>query len=82
MKTIYNPFREVLSEDNAELELITRSLQGDRHALESIILRHQSWIYNIAIRVVYDPYTAEDITQEVLIKLITRKNWQKFMVSQ
>ncbi len=72
MKTIHNPFKEVLHEDKAELDLISQSLQGDLHALESIILRHQSWIYNLAIRMVYDPYAAEDITQEVLIKLITK----------
>ena len=72
MKALYNPFKEVAHDDKAELDLISRSVQGDRRALESIILRHQSWVYNIAIRMVYDPQTAEDITQEVLIKLITK----------
>lgn len=72
MKPFYNPFREAAQADRAELELISRALQGDRRALESLVLRHQSWIYNIAIRMVYDPFAAEDITQEVLIKLITK----------
>ncbi len=69
---MHNPFTERAGEAEAELELISRSLQGDRIALEALILRHQSWIYNIAIRMVYDRYAAEDITQEVLIKLITK----------
>jgi RNA polymerase sigma factor (sigma-70 family) len=72
MKVFYNPFKEAAGGDLAETELIFRSLQGDRRSLEALILRHQSWIYNIALRIVYDPYTAEDVTQEVLIKLITK----------
>ena len=71
-QTPYNPFKEIFDEDRTDLELILRSRQGDRRALESLILRHQSWIYNIAIRMVYDPLSAEDITQEVLIKIITK----------
>ncbi len=71
-QTTYNPFEEVLGGDSTDLDLIQRSRQGDRHALEALILRHQSWIYNIAIRMVFDPLAAEDITQEVLIKIITK----------
>ena len=60
MNAFYNPFKEAAGGDPAETELITRSLQGDRRALEALILRHQSWIYNIALRMVYDPAAAED----------------------
>jgi hypothetical protein len=45
--------------------------QGSREALELLIARHQSWIYNIVLRMVYNPYDAEDATQEILIKLLT-----------
>lgn len=72
MKTFYNPFKEAAGGDPAETELISRSLQGDRRSLEALILRHQSWIYNIALRMVYDPAAAEDATQEVLIRVITK----------
>jgi RNA polymerase sigma factor (sigma-70 family) len=35
-----------------------------------LIARHQAWIYNIVLRMVYNPYDAEDATQEILIKLL------------
>ncbi len=34
--------------------------------------RHQRWIYNIVLRMIYHPHDAEDVTQEILIKLITK----------
>jgi RNA polymerase sigma factor (sigma-70 family) len=72
MKAFYNPFISAGGDETAEADLISRPLQGDRRALEALIVRHQSWIYNIALRTVYDPCAAEDVTQEVLIKLITK----------
>jgi RNA polymerase sigma factor (sigma-70 family) len=39
--------------------------------LEKLILRHQAWIYNIAVRMVFQPEDAEEVTQEVLVKAIT-----------
>ena len=44
----------------------------DRQALEPLITRHQAWIYNIVLRMVYLPQDAEDATQEILVKLITK----------
>ncbi len=38
----------------------------------TLITRHHAWIYNILLRVLYDPHEAEDITQEVLIKIVTK----------
>ena len=35
-------------------------------------MRHQPWIYNLALRMVHHPEDAKDATQEVLIKLFTR----------
>jgi RNA polymerase sigma factor (sigma-70 family) len=67
-----NPFREVPSDGLEELVLIRRCLSGDPAALEILVLEHQAWIYNIAARMVMDPFMAEDITQEVLIRIITR----------
>ena len=37
-----------------------------------LVLRHQAWIYNIAIRMVFQPQDAEEVTQEVLVKVITK----------
>ena len=35
-----------------------QNLVGDRGALEKLVLRHQAWIYNIAIRMVFHPQDA------------------------
>jgi RNA polymerase sigma factor (sigma-70 family) len=39
--------------------------------LENLIKKHQHYIYNIALKFALSPFDAEDITQEVLIKVIT-----------
>ena len=31
----------------------------------------RSWIYNIAVRMLYHPQDAEDATQEILVKALT-----------
>jgi len=56
----------------ADAELVSLAKAGNRDALERLVTRHQSWIYNIVLRMVYDPHDAEDITQEILITLITK----------
>ncbi len=69
---IENPFIEKNLTDTKDEELIDAALKGSRQSLEQIIYRHQAWIYNIALRMVFYPQEAEDITQEVLIKIITK----------
>jgi RNA polymerase sigma factor (sigma-70 family) len=66
---IYNPFRE-----NAGLvadeELAARAQTGDRVALELLLTRHQSWIFNLALRMLRLHANAEDATQEILLKML------------
>src|SRR5438046_5945913 len=50
--------------------LVARARTGERDALEALVERHQPWIYNIALRMLYHPQDAEDATQEVLVKAI------------
>ena len=69
---MHNPFSEVTGDDREDVELVRRGKNGDRDALERLILRHQAWIYNIAVRMVFQPQDAEEVTQEVLIKVVTR----------
>ena len=45
---------------------------GSKEALELLITRHQRWIYNIALRMVFLPQDAEDATQEILVKVLTK----------
>lgn len=67
-----NPFVEKYKTDLADSELIESALKGNKQSLEKLIYRHQAWIYNIALRMVFYPQEAEDVTQEILIKIITK----------
>src|SRR3954453_12006974 len=69
---MFNPFSEVAESGSVDAELVEQARNGDRTALERLILRHQAWVYNIAVRMVFHPQDAEEVTQEVLIKAVTR----------
>jgi RNA polymerase sigma factor (sigma-70 family) len=69
---MFNPFAEDSGGDDADAVLVERVKEGDREALERLVLRHQAWVYNIAVRMVFQPQDAEEVTQEVLVKVITR----------
>jgi len=69
---VFNPFTEVAEDDSADSILVKQAIGGDRAALEKLVLRHQAWVYNIAVRMVFRPQDAEEVTQEVLVKVITK----------
>src|ERR1700724_2147858 len=69
---VFNPFTEVAEGIPTDAELVEQAKNGDRAALEKLVLRHQAWIYNVAIRMVFHPQDAEEVTQEVLVKVITK----------
>jgi RNA polymerase sigma factor (sigma-70 family) len=69
---ITNPFADNASTDLEDRALVARARAGNREALEELVRRHQGWIYNIAVRMLYHPQDAEDATQEILIKALTR----------
>ncbi|PJZ83405.1 RNA polymerase sigma factor [Leptospira harrisiae] len=54
-----------------ETQLIERARTGDRRALESLLSKVQTWIYNVIRRILLNPQEAEDLTQEVLLKIAT-----------
>lgn len=66
-----NPLSDPGYPDSTDLELVQASTRGDRQALERLILRHQPFIYNVALKMTMDPRDAEDATQEILLKVIT-----------
>lgn len=68
---MFNPFSESAEDDPGDTHLVEQAKKGNRSALEKLVLRHQAWIYNIAVRMVFQPEDAEEVTQEVLIKVIT-----------
>lgn len=53
-------------------ELVLSAQQGNYDSLEELIRKHQSFIYNIALRMAGSIQDAEDATQEILIKMLTK----------
>lgn len=51
-------------------ELIQNFQDGDLNALETLVLRHKDKMYTSILFLVKDKYLAEDIFQDVLIKII------------
>jgi len=68
---VRNPLTETAALDPEDRELVAQAQAGSREALEQLVTRHQAWIYNIVLRMVYLPADAQDATQEILVKLIT-----------
>lgn len=67
-----NPLADSAPTDVEDRALVARAASGDREALHELVQRHQAWIYNIAVRMLAHPQDAEDATQEILIKALTR----------
>ena len=71
--SISNPFiDDSAPADREEQALVVRVRSGNREGLEELVQLHQPWIYNIAVRMLYHPQDAQDATQEILIKMLTR----------
>ena len=67
-----NPFLKEYATDQDDITLIEEAKRGDRASLEALIKKHQPYIFNIAWKMVQNPYDAQDITQEVLIIVTTK----------
>ena len=69
-----NPFAQGVANDSTipDEELVTKAQAGDRDALERLVRRHQAWVFNIALRMMWRRDLAEDATQEILIKVVTK----------
>jgi RNA polymerase sigma factor (sigma-70 family) len=65
-----NMLAAVDSQEDSETALVTRAKQGSPSALADLLVRHQPWIYNIALRMVGRADDAEDVMQEVYRKVI------------
>jgi RNA polymerase sigma factor (sigma-70 family) len=66
-----NPFNEENYSDAHDQVLITKAVNGDRNSLTELVKRHQQYIYNIALKMINNVEDAEDVTQEILVKLVT-----------
>ncbi len=67
-----NPFQKENYDDQTDWILVTEYLNGSKRSLEKLISRHQTFIYNVAWKMVLNPQDAQDITQDILIKIITK----------
>lgn len=47
--------------------MVRRARRGDRAAFEALVRAHQADVYRLALQLVRDPSTAEDVTQEAFV---------------
>ena len=66
-----NPLTKAYSE-SANRALVAAAVAGDRNALDQLVHLHQPFIYNVAWKMVHDANDAMDLTQETLLKVITK----------
>ncbi|MNW58775.1 RNA polymerase sigma factor SigY [compost metagenome] len=59
-----------------EREWIKQAKQGDAKALASLIQHHYSYVYKYLVKVTMDPKTAEDLTQDTMMKCM--ENVQRY----
>lgn len=59
------------TENNEDIVLIRQGLAGNKDALESLIKKHQVWVFNVALNLTADASSAADLMQDVLIKVVT-----------
>src|SRR5215475_1770348 len=53
-------------------EIARQALEGDRDALEELVRSLQSDVYGLALRMLWNREDAEDATQEILVRAVTR----------
>lgn len=65
-----NPF-QIAYPDEEEANLVKLTINGDKNAAEKLILNHQVFIYNIALKMTRNVEDAQDLTQEVFLKALS-----------
>ena len=53
-------------------QLARRAADGDRDAIAALVRALQSDVYALALRMLWQPSDAEDATQEILVRVVTR----------
>jgi RNA polymerase sigma factor (sigma-70 family) len=53
-------------------ELARHAVDGERHAVEQLVARLQGDVYGLALRMLWNREDAEDATQEILVRVVTR----------
>jgi RNA polymerase sigma factor (sigma-70 family) len=68
-----NPF-SVTYDPKEEMLIVQQAQEGSQKALEKLVKLHQRFIYNIALKLVRNTEDAADLSQEAIIKMITKLN--------
>jgi RNA polymerase sigma-70 factor (ECF subfamily) len=55
-----------------ENRLVAQAAEGDRKAMETLLARHYTQMYHLALKVTRDPVRAEDVTQESCVQVLRR----------
>jgi RNA polymerase sigma factor (sigma-70 family) len=63
--------RPPLAPDPQEDAWLAAAKAGSLSALDQLLRRHQPWVFNLALRMVWRRDVAEDAAQEILIKAVT-----------
>jgi RNA polymerase sigma factor (sigma-70 family) len=53
-------------------DVARRALEGDRDAVENLVRELQRDVYGLAVRMLWNREDAEDATQEILVRVVTR----------
>ncbi|MFZ4737671.1 MAG: RNA polymerase sigma factor [Bradymonadia bacterium] len=55
-----------------ENDLVAAACVGDRRAMQTLLTRHYTQMYHLALKVTRDPVRAEDVTQESCVQVLRR----------
>lgn len=60
---------EVSRKPDDDLDLVSRARAGDNDALEALIRKYQRWVFTLAYRMLGDRADAEEMAQEIFLKV-------------
>ena len=52
-----------------DYELVKQAVAGDQNAFAQLLNRYKNLVYSVVLRMVNDPEEANDLAQEIFIKL-------------
>jgi RNA polymerase sigma factor (sigma-70 family) len=61
-----------MQEDSPVEDLVRRALEGNRDALDALVRTLQDDVYGLAVRMLWNREDAEDATQDILVRVVTR----------
>jgi RNA polymerase sigma-70 factor (ECF subfamily) len=59
---------DLRSRDEDDAVWVRRAQAGDAQAFERLVMAHQHFVFNLALRVLADPHEAEDVAQDAFVR--------------